>query len=132
MPTLSPSVASSFIKLTSQDVTVTSALTNMLDFRDSDNNSFDSVNMEMCEEFSVTIINLGAETVTNIQLEHSPDGVNWEPDSSVEATNYFDDLLAGSVRSLENVSNTRSFLRLRGQTASASTTVRVIIAARAA
>lgn len=131
MPTFSPSTASEFVKLTSVEVTIPDTLTNALDIRDADNNSYEAINMEMFEEFSVTMRNTGGTDITDVKVEHSPDNENWEADPTIESTNYFDNLLAGDMRSLENITNIRSFFRIRAQVAAGSTTLVVTISARA-
>jgi len=126
MAIFSPSTASGYTKLRGKEVTVTTSYTPVLDIRDADNNSFNAINMEMFDLFNITVINKGTATITDLRLMHSPDGENWE----IVEDAFFDNIVANSSRSLENIDNIRSYFKVEAITAAGTATVIAVIEGR--
>lgn len=124
-----PSTASGYTKIRCQPVAVTTSLIDVIDARDSDDNSYDIINMEMFDLYNLVLKNEGAAALDNVVVEHSTDAKTWYA-ADLGTPGFFDSLPAGEERSLENIDNARSYLRIQTKTASGSTSVRVVIEGR--
>ncbi len=78
-----------------------------------------STNWQTWTNITITIRNSGANAFSNVLIEWSPDGTNFE----VWDTTTFGTLAAGGIISLAIAGNSRRFLRIEARSASGATAV---------
>lgn len=120
MPAYIPSNPSKTVREPGNPVVVSGgSLTTALEFTDADGNIFNEIDLTQFARFSLEIY-CSSGTVADVQLQHSTDGTNW----AVVESDFFDGMVNGEVRSLENTDNSRPFLRVLAQGSGGPATIR--------